>query len=115
MAQTCYNGVNNILVYNSGNDSKGMTAGVKYLFYLCNYIKKTSKYLETTETLPMVPLGTLMLKTQSGSEKSPSMWSVAECSCASVVVDAESEKWGGCHAAPGPAGGAVLRVAAAAV
>lgn len=43
MAQTCYNGVNNILVYNSGNDSKGMTAGVKYLFYLCNYIKKNFK------------------------------------------------------------------------
>lgn len=83
--------------------------------FTCVITEKTSKYLEATETLPMVPLGTLMLKTQSGSEKSPSLWYAAECSCASVVLDAESERWGGCHAAPGPAGGAVLRVAAAAV
>lgn len=55
-----------------------------------------------------------MLKTQPGSEKkSPSL--LEECSCASVVLDAESERWGGCHAASGSAGGAILRVAAAAL
>ena len=33
----------------------------------------------------------------------------------SVLPDAESERWRGCHAASGPAGGAVLRAPAAAV
>lgn len=39
MAQTSCNGVNNILVYNSGNDSLGTTVGVKYFLYMCKYIK----------------------------------------------------------------------------
>lgn len=39
MAQTSCDGVNNILVFNSGSDSLGTTAGVKYLLDICKYIK----------------------------------------------------------------------------